>query len=368
MIQLRVAHIEAGQHLYGGAQQVLYLLGSLPTERIGSLLICPQGAAIAGPARDMGIDVAEIKLAGDLDVFAPGRISRLLRDHRIDLVHSQSRRGADVWGALAARRCQLPCILSRRVDNREGFLATRFKYPLFDHVIAISEGIRDVLLACGVPATQVSTVRSAVDFETFQITPDRARFLERFGLPDNARVMGMVAQLIERKGHGVALAAVQSLLGAYPDLHLLIMGRGPLEAEVREAIMARGLAERVHMAGFINDLPSVLPNLYGVLHPAFTEGLGVALLQAASAGVPAIASRAGGMPEAVLDGDTGLLTAPGDIDAVAGAIRTLLDNPTRAQEMGKRGRARMRREFSIAAMAQGNLEVYEQVMASRQKA
>lgn len=347
---------------------MLYLLGGLPPERIGSLLICPQGAAIAAPARDMGIDVAEIKLAGDLDIAAVGRISRLLRDYQIDLVHSHSRRGADVWGALAARRCKLPCIVSRRVDNREGFLATRFKYPLFDHVIAISEGIREVLLACGVPATRVSTVRSAVDFEKFQVKPDRARFLERFGLPSNARVMGMVAQLIERKGHGVALAAMQSLLGTYPDLHLLIMGRGPLEAEVREAISARGLVGRVHMAGFIDDLPSVLPNLYGVLHPALTEGLGVALLQAASAGLPVIASRAGGMPEAVLDGETGLLTPPGDVAGVVGAVSALLDDPSIARQMGGKGRARMQRDFSIAAMVRGNLAIYERVVANRQLA
>ena len=361
--QLRVAHIEAGRHLYGGAQQVLYLLSGLADKGVESLLVCAEAAAIAAPARALGVRVAELKLSGDLDMGATARIRTALMDFHPDLVHCHSRRGADIWGGLAARWCRVPCVLSRRVDNREGLLTARLKYPLYKQVIAISLAIRDVLLDCGVPASKVSTVRSAVDFETFQVAPDRAGFLNRFQLPENAQVLGMVAQLIERKGHAVALTAMESLLAAYPSLHLLIMGRGPLETELHNAIAARGLVGRVHMTGFIQDLPTVLPNLAAVLHPAYAEGLGVALLQAASAGVPVIAGRAGGMTEAVLDGDTGLLVTPGDDSGVARAICALLDDPARAKQMGERGRARMQRDFSIPAMAQGNLAIYERVLA-----
>jgi len=365
--RLRVAHIELGEHLYGGAQQVLYLLAALPQEEVNSLLICPRNAAVGQGARRLGIEVEEIDYHGDLDWRAVSRIRRILVRHRVGLVHVHSRRGADIWGGLAARKLRLPCILSRRVDHHERRWVVALKYRLYDHVIAISEGIRQVMISDGVPAEAVTCVRSAVDWERFQQPADRPALALRYGLPDHAVVIGIAAQLIPRKGHDVLLDAMTELVGRWPDLHLLVMGKGPLESVLREQIRDRDLEHHIHCVGFLADLEAVLPSLAFLVHPARTEGLGVALLQAASAGVAVIASDAGGMPEAVTDGETGVLIPPGDAKALEMAMEQLLSAPAQAAAFGQAGRARMHREFSIPVMAQGNWGVYRRVINARRQ-
>ena len=116
---LCVAHIELGAHLYGGAQQVLYLVGELSKTEVSSVLICPEHSAVGEAARAAGVEVETIPYRGDPDWRATKRIGKILTRHQVDLVHVHSRRGADIWGGLAARKLGLPCVLSRRVDNRE---------------------------------------------------------------------------------------------------------------------------------------------------------------------------------------------------------------------------------------------------------
>ena len=363
-----VAHIELGAHLYGGAQQVLYLLGELSRTEVRSVLICPERSAVGDAAQAAGIDVAAIPYRGDLDWRATNRIREILTQHRVDLVHVHSRRGADIWGGLAARKLGLPCVLSRRVDNHERAWAVATKYRLYDHVIAISEGIRDVLIADGLPPGKVSCVRSAVDWERFQQPADKAGLVSRFDLPEDATVMGIAAQLIPRKGHDVLLEALSDLVSRWPNLQVLVMGKGPSESAIREQIHTLDLSRHVQLVGFVEDLEHVLPSLDFLVHPARTEGLGVVLLQAASAGIAVIACDAGGMPEAVMDQETGLLVPPGDIDALTTAIERLLSEPERAEAFGARGRERMLASFSISAMSQGNVSVYRAVMAARSEA
>jgi glycosyltransferase involved in cell wall biosynthesis len=136
---------------------------------------------------------------------------------------------------------------------------------------------------------------------------------------------------------------------------VLIFGQGPLEAELRADVAARGLAGAVRFTGFRHDLPRWLGGLDMLVHPADMEGLGVSLLQASAAGVPVVTSRAGGLPEAVQDGVTGILCPPGDVAALAAAIDRLAGDPALRRQYGAAGRARILAEFSIDAMVDGNL-------------
>jgi glycosyltransferase involved in cell wall biosynthesis len=255
--------------------------------------------------------------------------------------------------------------LSRRVDNHERAWAVAAKYRLYDHVIAISEGIREVLIADGLAPHKVSCVRSAVDWERFQQPADKAGLTARFDLPEDATVIGIAAQLIPRKGHDVLLEALSDLVQRWPTLQVLVMGKGPSESAIREQVRTLDLGRHVQLVGFVEDLEQVLPGLDFLVHPARTEGLGVVLLQAASAGIAVIACDAGGMPEAVIDQQTGLLVLPGDVGALTTAIESLLVDPERAEAYGTRGRERMLASFSLSAMAQGNVNVYRAVMAAR---
>ncbi|WP_316366849.1 glycosyltransferase [Candidatus Thiodiazotropha sp. CDECU1] len=359
---MRVLHVEAGMHLYGGARQVVYLLSGLQQQGVESCLVCPTGSAVAEAVHEIGEAVEEIPMGGDHDLGLIFRLKRVIQHYNPDLVHIHSRRGADILGGIAARLSGVRSVLSRRVDNPEHPWLVASKYRLYDRVIAISQGIADVLSQEGMPADKLVCVRSAVDVDLYQQPCDKTWFREQFGLAEDALVMGVAAQLIPRKGHRYLLQAMPKLIQAFPQVHLLLFGKGPSRELLQQQIEALQLQQHVTLAGFRDDLPRLLPCLDLLVHPALMEGLGVALLQGASAGLPIVAVEAGGMPEAVEDGVNGLLVPPGSDEALANAIHQLLENETLRQRMGESGREKMRRGFSVEQMVLGNLAVYRNLL------
>lgn len=358
---MKILHVEGGRHLYGGAYQVLHLLRGLHARGHENLLACPRGCALGEAAAPVAT-VYGMTMRGDLDLMMVLRLRRLIHASRPDLVHLHSRIGADVMGGLAARLGGVPVIHTRRVDNPEPRWVVALKYRLFDRVVAISEGIGAVLREEGLPAGKLRVIRSAVDLQTYARPCARRMIAGRLDVPEDALLIGVIAQLIPRKGHGDLLAALPPLVERYPSLRVLFFGKGPLGETLQMQIDRAGLSDRVRLAGFRDDLAEVLPCLDLVVHPARMEGLGVSLLQAACAGVPIIASRAGGIPEAVRDGENGLLVPPGDIKAFGSAIDALLGDPARRRALGAGGRALMAREFSIDTMVEGNLALYRELL------
>jgi len=358
---LKILHVEGGRNLYGGALQALYLMEGLARRGHRNALVCPLESDLAKAAAAFA-EVYPMPMGGDLDLRLIPKIRRCLQRCRPDLVHLHGRIGADVMGGIACRLAGVPVVHSRRVDNPEPRWVVTLKYRLHDRVIAISEGIGRVLLAEGLPPEKLRIVRSAVEIDRFDRPCDRDRLRSKLRVPVEARPVGVVAQLIERKGHRFLIEALPRLIGEFPDLQVLIFGKGPLEPDLRRRVTAAGIGSHVQFAGVREDLPNLLPCLEMLVHPATMEGLGVSLLQAASAGVPIIASNAGGMPEAVRHELNGLLVPPGDVQALATAMAALLRNREFAQKMGQAGKHLMRSEFSVDAMVDGNLAVYRELL------
>lgn len=355
---MRVLHIETGMNLYGGALQVFYLLRGLHEQGVENLLVCSQGSAIAKEAKPFA-NVIEIPMRGDVDILFGWRLLQTLRRERPDLVHAHSRRGADLWGAIAARWAGIPALVTRRVDNPEPGWLARLKYRQFAHVVTISNGIRDVLLAEGVPADHVTCIHSAVDIDAWQGEEDREWLNREFNLPPGGKVVAVIAQLIERKGHRFLFEALPKILDQVPNAHFLILGKGPLETELKELCKALQIESHVIFAGFRDDLQRIMPNLDLVVHPALMEGLGVSLLQAAACGVPIVAGRAGGIPEIVEDGVNGFLVEPGiSKDIISPVVKLLLDDELR-KKLGVSGRMIVNQRYSIETMVDKNLIIYK---------
>ena len=357
---MKVLHVETGMHLYGGAQQVAYLLEGLAARGVDNLLVCPPGAAIGTHFAGSSVKVIELRCGGNADLGFVPRLARVLREQRPDLAHLHSRRGADVLGGVAAKIAGVPAVLSRRVDNAESRWWAQRKYRLYARTICISQGIAEVLLGEGVDPARIRVVRSAVQAAPWRQPEPRAALCAEFDVPADALLVGVVAQLIERKGHRVLFDALRGLTTAQP-LALLIFGQGPLRAAL-EAEAASLPVQALRFAGFRSDLPRWIGSLDLLVHPALTEGLGVSLLQASAAGVAIIAGRAGGMPEAVRDGVNGLLVAPGDPIELRAAISRLAADAALRRELGAAGSHLIDAEFSTEAMVAGNLAVYRELL------
>jgi len=361
---MKVIHIETGRHLYGGSLQVYYLMRGLEQHGVTNVLVCEQTSPLADKAKSAATKVYREPIKGDIDIAFIGRLKEIFREQKPDLVHLHSRRGCEWLGGIAAKQLGIPVVLSRRVDNPEPRILAALKYRLYDHVISISEGIRSVLASEGVPLNKMSCVPSAVDIEQYSQPRTRTWFEHEFGVTQQHFVIAVVAQLIPRKGHRYLLEVLPDLLLSYPHLRVIFFGQGPEKEALEHLIRQKGLIDIVQFAGFRDDLAQVLPNLDLLVHPAEMEGLGVSLLQAAVAGVPIIASKAGGMPEIVRHGMTGLLVPPKNTKLLKQAIGSMLANPQQAKNMATSAKSLVEVAFSIPAMVQGNLAVYQQVLNS----
>ncbi|NNF41408.1 MAG: glycosyltransferase, partial [Woeseiaceae bacterium] len=290
------------------------------------------------------------------------RLSQYLKTLAPDIVHCHSRRGADILGGLAASLADIPTVASRRVDNTEMRLMAALRYRPFSKVIAISNAVADVLRDRGVEAGRLVIIRDAVDAETLAEAPDCRGFRDEFSVAADDFVIAAAGQLIPRKGHRYLLQALADLKDRFPAIKLVIFGEGYLNTSLRAQAAALGLGDVVQFAGFRDDLDTFLGCFDLFAHPALAEGLGVAALKAAAAGLPVVGFEAGGMVEAVVHEETGLLVAPEDSDALARAIARFIEQPNLGRTFGAAGQRRMREQFSIDTMADEHVALYHSVL------
>jgi radical SAM protein with 4Fe4S-binding SPASM domain len=225
-----------------------------------------------------------------------------------------------------------------------------------DAVIAVSAFSGAIAQASGVRRSRIAVVENGIDCARFSAGRPDESLAARLGIQPDDEVVLTVSRLVGRKGHTTALRALALLLRDRPKALYLYTGKNPvLAAELDALARELGVHDRVRAAGVVTDeeLSSLyrLASVFTLLSdesPNDVEGFGVALLEAAASGLPVVGTRTGGIPEALADGSTGLLVAPGDARGAADAITALLADPVRARAMGGRGRRRAAERFSTA--------------------
>ncbi len=362
---MSVIHLETGRDLYGGALQVLYLVQGLRERGVDAVVLAPKGSEVARAARARWLHVEEYPFRGEADVVSLTKLAWRFGQPDVELVHLHRGQGADRLGAMAATMARVPVVLTRRVVNPDVAWIVGAKYGLLRRVVAISAAVRDVLVEQGVPAGKISLVRDAVDASDWQDPCDGAERDAEFGLEPGAPAGAMVARFRSRKGHWVLIDALAILKRRGLTPNVVFFGEGPLERNVAALAGVAGVEDQLRFAGFRGDLHRWLGSFDFCVLPALREGLGVAALQAGAAGVPVVGAHAGGIPEVVENGRTGVLCPPGDAGALATAVAGIVEDRAAARAMGERARARVESLFSVGAMVEGNLAVYRQVVRGR---
>jgi glycosyltransferase involved in cell wall biosynthesis len=280
------------------------------------------------------------------------------------VVHLHS--GHANWlGGLAARQLGLPALTTRRMDRPvKRNLRTRLLYgSCVRRAVAISSAVARQLVAGGVPESMVRVVHSAVDPDALH--PQRSRQATRAaeGLDPAAPLLLAAAALVRRKGLDVLIEALARLRGRGLEPALWIAGEGPERARLERLARAHELSARLRFLGQRRDVPDLLCACDALVLPSRREGLGVAALEAMALARPVVASRAGGLREAVDHERTGLLVPPGDPEALADALARLLGDPELRRRLGEAGPRWVAREFSLARMVDAYEGLYCQVVA-----
>lgn len=365
---MKVLHIEAGKSLFGGAKQVVYLMNGLAKHNIENMLVCPTGSDIAsevGAFNSPLMQVQATKMTGDLDIGFIFRLRTILKTWQPDVVLCHSRRGADVFGLIAAKLCKIPVICVRRVDNTEAHWLAKLKYEAFSKTVCISKAIENVLLEQGVAPEACEVIRSVIDTNEYTPQAPNTYLQKEFGFTEQNLVIGCFAQLIERKGQANLLRAFKQVHAQFPNSRLLICGKGKKRQEYEALCHKLGLQDAVVFAGFRTDVANLLPQLDVLAHPAFTEGLGVTLMQASACGLPIVATKAGGIPEVVINNLNGLLIPIDDEASLIESLNALLGSKEQRETYAKNGREFVLNNCSIDSMVNGYLALFKHLAISR---
>ena len=356
---MKVLHVDSARGWRGGQNQVLLTARGMADRGHDVVLACQAGGTLAERARATGLAVRELGFRGDLSPTAVVNLAATMRQSRPDVVQLHDPHA--VSAGLLARRLagRAAMVATRRVDFALRGPLSRRKYAACDRVIAASEAIASMLGRGGLAADRVRVVYEGVPDRTAQ--PGGREALRELGIPEDAPVVGNVAALTGHKDQATLLAAAAKVVARVPAARFVVVGegelRGPLEARSREL----GLERRCVFAGFRSDLDRLIPAFTVFCLSSHMEGLGTSLLDAMAFGVPVVATAAGGIPEAVVDGITGRLAPPRDPDALAAALVEALEDPARRAEWGRAGRRRYEERFTADHMVDATLAVYEEL-------
>ncbi len=356
-------HIDTARTWRGGQNQVLVTVMGLRSLGHRTMLVAHPRGELRQRAAE-GLDLLPLAPRTEMDLGAAWRLSRLIRQLRPAIVHAHDPHGV----AMAALALSMstgpatpPLVASRRVDfHLRGSALSRWKYRQVDCFICASETIRQMLTADGVAEARSVTVHEGIDLGRVAAAPP-AKLHEELWLPHHAPIVGNVAALVPHKGQKHLVEAAALVVREVPDARFVIAGEGELRASLERQIREHRLDKHVMLAGFRPDVLSLHQAFDLFVMSSVTEGLGTSLLDAMAAGRAIVATRAGGIPEVVVDGVTGLLVPPRDHGAMAAAIVRLLKDAALRQRMGEAGLARARERFSAERMVQDTLRVYRRV-------
>jgi len=383
---MRVAHIITRMIIGGAQENTLYNCLDLIREYGDEVLLItgdslgPEGNLL-DRANATGLPVKRIpslirNISPRHDVRAYFEIKRALQEFRPDVVHTHSAK-AGLLGRRAASGLRIPAILhtvhGAPFHDYQSALPRRFfiaceKYAArhCHHMISVADAMTDLMVQANVaPQEKFTTVYSGMEIEPFlNSAPLRDEVRHELGFEPHHVVIGKIARLFHLKGHEYVIEAAQRIVRQCPDARFLWIGDGLLQDRYVQQIREANLTEYFHLVGLVppSEIPRLISAMDVLVHTSLREGLARALPQALLSGKPAVSFDLDGAREVVIDGSTGYLIPPGDVDQLASRLLRLIEDPALRQTLGEQGRAHAQPLFSHQTMTHQLREIYQQLL------
>jgi glycosyltransferase involved in cell wall biosynthesis len=382
---MKVLHVITTLGRGGIERWLLSMLRNIPRSECAMDICCRSNdqGAYAGAARQLGAHVYSRPLNIAQLPFIEG-LRNLVRTERYDIVHNH----LQVYAGLPVAACKtigVPVISS---FHCAGFLSdTIFRFPILRQardlygaisiryalrrsaaLTGCSQGVIDYMKTTyGCSRDDWRVIYYGTDVPPLASTQQRVEFRSQVGWTPDAKVIVHVGRFTKQKNHAGVLKVFQQLLRRVPNARLVLIGGGPLHAEVQRTIERHALRSSVALLGYRDDVPHVLSCSDLFLFPSWLEGLPVAILEASAAGLPVVASKIPALQEAIIDGVTGHLRDPEDTAGLADAAEVILTNPAVARALGSAGRNRIETQFSTDSSAAALMATYHECNSQYQR-
>lgn len=347
----------------GAEKQMVLLAKGLPKDRFRvEVAALTRLGPLEAELREAGIPVTLIGKPLKIDPWALWRLTRFLARKRFDVVQTWVF-AANAYGRVAASWARVPVVVTAEMavdlwKNRGHLAIDRALAHRCDMVVGNSLAVVEFYRQAGLPERRLMMIHSGIA-ATEPPVVDRGAMRAEFGWPADAPVALFAGRLVPQKGVDVLVRALDLLRHVRPALRTLIVGAGPLRDALEETAHAFALDDAARFLGHRDDVPQLLAAADLLVLPSRYEGLPNVVLEAMAYRKPVVATAAPGTTEVVRDGETGLLVPVDDVNALARAIRTLVDDPALRDRLGTAGRAWMERAFGVDEMVARFAALYE---------
>ncbi|CAN5658830.1 glycosyltransferase family 4 protein [soil metagenome] len=347
--RLRLLEV-VGNGIVGGMESVVArLVERLPHDRYDITALCPFESRFTTALRQRDVEVFVTPMSQDPAWSSIHMACTLMQSASVDIVHAHLA-NAHVLAAVAGRLTGTP-VLATIHERHPSLLDLQAHRLARTHLAVVSPHSYHQALGLGVEASLLSCVPNGVDTQVFRpsrTTPAQTELRASLGIPAGAPLVGFVGRLTPDKGPEVFVRSALLLRIVAPDVHLVLVGDGPMRAELLASIARFELGDRVHLAGLREDMCSVYRQLDLLVSSSFSEGMPLVVLEAMASGLPVVATQVGGVVDVVEQGETGWLVAPGDFDGLAGTVARALAAPDELLRMGVRARERAVAHFDLS--------------------
>ncbi|MGE0405062.1 MAG: glycosyltransferase family 4 protein [Candidatus Korobacteraceae bacterium] len=349
----------------GGAETVVLQLATLLNpERFRSLVVLPERRWLGAELEARGVPTFYVPSKAWYDLQTPMGLVRTIRDKHVDVVHSHlpyQNFDACLAGALTGRKTIVTYHGPVELEHA-GTWPSRIRLATVrrraDSVVVVCDFVGQMLVNLGFDAGKIVRIYNGIHVNGAGNSV-RGKFRRELGIDPSIRLVGMIANVRKSKGYEFYVRAAAKVLERYPNA--VFVGAGDIDeqlgAPIRKLMSDLALGDRFRLLGFRSDVRQILEDLDLTVLASTSEGMPLVTIEAMAASKPLVVTRCGGPPEVVEHGTTGLTVPPGDADALAEAILSMLQRDDTA-EMGRRARAKVEREFSIEKMIASYEELY----------
>ncbi|NLY17922.1 MAG: polysaccharide pyruvyl transferase CsaB [Clostridiaceae bacterium] len=369
---MRVLHLIGGGDEGGAKSHVLSLVKQLG-EKISVKLISLRPGPFADDARAMGIDVVVVRSG---NIFSDIRkIIKITVEGKYDILHTHGAK-ANMIGVFVKHKTGIPVVSTIHSDYRLDYLHSVLKMysfglintialRLIDYYIAVSENFKDMLIKRGFPAHRIYTVYNGIPFDNqVEILPLDV-FAEKYGIKVNSGdvFVGILARLHPVKGHTVFLDAAAKVLKKHPNTKFLIAGKGDdLQQVLEKKANSLGISDNVLFLGWVTEPLSFLEFIDINVLASYSESFPYVILEGARMKKATVSSKVGGLEDLFVQNENGFLYTPGDSNALAEHLETLISDPEKRRNMGEKLYQRAKEHFSLESMCSTQLGIYKSML------
>ena len=349
----------------GGEQQIAYLVEELRQHDVENVVALKKESALQQYCLKRGIRNVTMPFSNSVDLISAKMLRKICETEKVDLIHMHTSKSHGIGVLSAWLGNNTPLVLSRRVDfEPKTNVLSRWKYnhPNIKRIIGVSNKITEIMQRHVRDKQKCITIYSGIDLNKFSSRPDQNILRNEYQIPRGTMVIGNTAALAGHKDYFTFIDTVEILALRKLRIHAFIIGEGPLEAELKDYVLRKGLQYVITFTGFRKNITEILQCLDIFLMPSKEEGLGTSILDAFLAGVPVVATAAGGIPEMVHHEVTGLLAPVGDSKQLAGHIQRLIQEPDFTRQLIARAH-HLVEKFSKQNTARETLIQYKQILS-----